>query len=265
MAEQSAEALLNQYFAQFNLPPSLAAWAWTQAQSGRDFNDIILDMRNLPEYKARFPAMEALSKAGRAITEAEYVAYEKGIGTLAQQYGLPATMFSSSYIADMLVAQVSPIEFEKRITINRDAAMNASPETRRAFAEMYGLGAEGALTAYFLDPDVALPEIERRYAAAQVATEAYQQRVGLTREQAERLADDNVTRPEAQRAFAQVAATRGLEAAVGEVITERERVDAAFGDAAAAEKQRRVQSSRAGQYQGGGSFAATAEGVSGLG
>lgn len=262
---QSAESLLNEYFAQFGLPPSLAAWAWTQAQAGREFSDIVLDMRSRQEYKERFPAMEALSKAGKAITEAEYVSYEKTISGMAKQYGLPETMFSRDYVARMLVADVGAPEFERRIAINRDAAMNASPEVRRAFDELYGFGADGALTAYFLDPDAALPEIERKYAASQVAGEAFRQNLGITTAQAELLASQGVSRDEAERGFQTVAATRGLETGPGEVIGSEERTTAVFGGAEQKKKLERVAAGRVGQYQGGGSFAAGNEGVSGLG
>ena len=50
---------------------------------------VLLELRKTPEYKARFPAMEALAQKQRAITEAEYIEFERNAAQLERAYGLP--------------------------------------------------------------------------------------------------------------------------------------------------------------------------------
>lgn len=68
----SARAAITRVLDQFGLG-SLAGWAWQRYVAGVPVEQIMLDLRERPEYRARFPAMRELADRGRAITENEYL------------------------------------------------------------------------------------------------------------------------------------------------------------------------------------------------
>ena len=137
--------------------------------------------------------------------------------------------------------------------------MSAPQEVRDALASQYGVTG-GALVGYFLDPDKAMPILEKQWAAAQVTGAAAQQQVAIDKATSERLAAQGVSYDQAEQGFGQVAATTGLAAGRGETATTSDLIGAAFGDAAAQQKVTRIAKGRTGKFQEGGG-AATAAGA----
>jgi hypothetical protein len=247
------------------LPLTLGDWMWDQHLNGVPDDQIWLDLRQRPEYKARYPAMEELSRQGRGITEAQYSAYETAISDLSRQYGVPPDMYATSEgVANLLTKGVSVKEANDRFQIASSAAFTAPAEVRQALAAMYGVD-HGNLIAYWLDPDKAMPLVQRQYDAAQIAGAATQQELGIDVQTAEDLAARGITFDQARTGFGQAQQAYGLDYAAGEGTTQAERVAAAFGDADAQAKVTRIQRSRAAAFQGGGGPQAAATGISGLG
>jgi hypothetical protein len=135
---------------------------------------------------------------------------------------------------------------------------------REALGSLYGID-HSKLIAYWLDPDKAMPLIQRQYDAAQIAGAATQQDLGVDVSTAEDLAARGITFDQARTGFGQAGAARGLDYAAGEGTTQAERIAAAFGDADAQAKVARVQRSRAAAFAGGGGMVEGQKGVSGLG
>lgn len=262
----SAQEWIAAYLGRYGLPSTLGDWVWSRLQDGWSVEEIGIGLMETPEYKERFPAMEELAKRGQAISTDQYISYERELANLNRAMGIPGGIFDTrEYVRDLMLANVSLREYEERAQINRDAALQAPAEVRQAFSEMYGMGSEGAMTAYFMDPDQSLPVIRTRYQAAQIAAEAIDQQVTYDRDLAERLALQGVSAQQARTGFQQVAATRALGAGVGgETTSEAQRTAAAFGDQEARRQQERVQASRQAQF-GGAQQGATQAGVSGLG
>ena len=253
-------------FAQYGLPDSLITWAEEALRNPEMTEDrLLLEMRQTPEYAIRFPAMAELQKRGRAISESEYIDYEQTIASLAQQYALPEEMFTPEYIKNMLVADVSAREFDERAGLAAQAARQAPPEFRAAFEQMYGMGSSGALNAYFLDPDEALPVVQRRFEAAQIGGESLRYGFAIQADTLERLASQGYGQEEARRAYSTADRLRRLAGGFGETIGEQNLVSAQFDDTEAQKAQRRVQGSRTGQFEGGGGTSAEGQGVSALG
>jgi len=263
-AEQSsAKATIDQFFAMTGLS-SLAPWAWQQYLSGSPVEQVFLDIRQRPEYKARYPAMEELARRGQAISEAAYISYEKTAQEYMTQFGVPYEMYGTpDGIAGLMLANVSTNEIRERLQIAAGAATTAPQEVRDALRDKWNVDT-GGLIAYYLDPAKAEPILKKQYAAAQIAGAGTQQKVDLSVATAERLAAQGVTYDQAYQGLGQVAATEGLGGGFGEVADQAARTAAVFGDAAAQVAVKRTQQSRAAQFAGSGQGVESQQGI-GLG
>lgn len=250
---------------------SLTDWAWDLIVQGASDDEVIQALRERPEYAARFPGMaERRTKGYPAISEAEYLAYERQAVGMFRAAGLPEGFYDQpSDFASFIGRDVSVAELSQRVQIAEDAAYNAPAEVRDELQGFYGLG-PGDLTAYWLDPDKALPLLERRYRAASTSATARQTGFGgLSATEAEGLVAQGVTEDQARQGFSDLA--RGQELFrpldAGESAIGREsQLGATFGQDAAAKQQiENRQKRRTNQFAEGGGFTTGREGYSGLG
>ena len=227
---------------------------------------ILIELRKTQAYKNRFPAMDALSRKGRVITEGEYIAFERNAAQLERAYGLPAGMLDArDTIANLLTNEVSARELEERVTLAAAGAFQTSQEMRDTFQRFYGIGS-GGLTAYFLDPDKALPLLNKQYVSSQIGAEAAMQDITIESRLAEELVTAGVDREQARAGFGQVRGLRGLSAGRGDVATQEQLIGATLqGQQDAAESVRRAQAARVGRFQQGGGALTTQGGVTGAG
>lgn len=260
-----ARSIITGFLRQYGLE-ALGAWAWDQYLNGSTVDQIMLDIRQRPEYQARFPAMEQLAQAGKAISEAEYIDYERTVKGLLQQYGIVNGMYDTPQgIAELLIKDVSAAEVNSRLQRAAYATFQAPEEAVTALRDRFGINSPGALMSWFLDPDKAMPLIEQQWAAAQITGAASRQRVALDVAEADRLSKQGISYEQAVQGFGQVAELERLGAGMGETADQRTVTRGVFGDQAEAARTRRVQQSRQSQFRGGGQAAETQEGVSGLG
>jgi len=226
---------------------------------------IALMLRQTPEYKQRFPAMEALSRKGRALSEAEYIAYERNAAQLERAYGLPEGMLGTDAITNLLTNEVSGDELQERVVMAAAGAFQAAPEVKETFSRYYGIDS-GGLTAYFLDPEKALPLLNRQYVSSQIGAEAAKQDVVVAANTAEELYTLGVSQEQARQGFGQVAGLRGLTQGRGDVVTQQQLISGQFAqDESAIRDIERAARGRVGRFEGGGAFVASQSGVSGLG
>jgi len=136
---------------------------------------LMLELYEQPEYKLRFPGMEALRAKGRTITESEYIKDEEAFIQTARFFDIPKGFYDSPDDFGRLIGNlVSPKEFQDRLQIGQDLGRSLSPGVRQQLQELYNIG-EGGITAYVLDPDRAEPILRKQAKAAQF--------VGFGREQ----------------------------------------------------------------------------------
>lgn len=257
---------------------SLGEWAWNSWLSSgySDLDSFVRDklMLDLPKqeaFKQRFPAYEqvnrnAANNGGVGITIDGYKNYEEAAKNNARLYGIPESMFTSQYIADALTSGVSEKELEQRMAINRNIAINAPAEVKQAMRDLYGISdVDGALTAYYFEPDRALNELQQQSAAAQVAGAALENQVSIGRATAERLAAQGVSYDEARQGFNQVGQDKALASGFGEQVSVDTMAQGQFGSAPAALETARVRSTKKAEFAGGGGAADSTKGVSGLG
>ncbi len=187
---------------------SLAQWAMNQIIEGSSSEQIVQSLREQPAYLERFQAIKLREDAGLpAMSEAEVIEYEERSRELMRFYGLPVGFYDShTDFADMIGKDVGIPELESRITIARNAAQNAPTGVQNQLAEMYGVDV-GGLTAFYLDPDKALPILERQYTAAEIKAEAADFRVAtgaeyeLGTQAAEDLVREGIDKEAAAEAF----------------------------------------------------------------
>jgi len=136
----------------------LAQWIVDQEVAGKDDLTILTEMRQTSQYKARFPAMDALRKAqaagtGVAVTEAQYLSMESAYRQAFASSGLPREMYDDALdFKALLEANVSPAEVQRRIAAARTAVDSTDLNTRRMMRAIYGITTED-LMAYALQPD----------------------------------------------------------------------------------------------------------------
>lgn len=269
--QQSARAILTDSLGQYGLG-SLADWAWGKYLAGESIEQIMLEMRATPEYKARFPGMDALSKKGRAISEAEYINIEQQYVSLFRQAGLPAGFYDQpDDFARFISNEVSPQEMSGRLDVARTALYETPPQVRDELARLYGLGS-GDVMAFLLDPTKALPIIQSQFTAAAAGAAAKLSGYGmLTQHEAESLATTGDNFAQFAQGFDVLARSQELFAPIigeagADTITRDEQLGAVFGgNTAAARRLARRAQERAAAFQGGGGFASTQGGVTGLG
>lgn len=267
-ADDSAKAFLNSYLSQYGLS-SLGDWAWQKYLNGEPIDQIMLEMRQTPEYKARFPYMDELSQKGRAITEQQAIDQERTFAQVFRVAGLNPDQYKDLINKD-IGGEVSPSEMQARLQMYTQTVYQSDPEVRAQLKFLYGIG-DNDILAYALDPNKLLPVLQNKFAAAQEASAGVLTGWGqLSSQEAEHLAMLGISPDQARQGFSAL----GMESELfnplpGELdrttISRAQQLNAQFeGNIDAQKAIQRKQSERIAQFQGGGSFATTNKGVVGV-
>ena len=261
----NAIAVLKQQMDDYGLS-SLMDKITQYVQDGYDANAVVALIRTTQEYKDRFPAMETLAKKGHAMTEANYIQYETNAAGIEKMYGLPTGMLSNKdEITNLLKNEVSGTELEQRVVLASNNAYTTSPELQQTFKDYFGVDS-GGLTAYFLDPEKALPLLQKQVATANIGAEAAKQQMPVSAALAGQIANAGVTTAQATTGFATTAAQMGLASGYGDVTSQDELINAnLLNNSQAAQNVNRVAQSRVNRFAGGGAFESTNAGNVGLG
>lgn len=165
--DEDAAALLERMFAQYGisgLGPVIRQWL----QQGYSADTIALLIRDTPQYKERFPAMEALAQRGMALTESQYIDLERQYRGVMVSYGLPQGFYDRpDDFAGFIINDVSPRELDQRVFTAQQFLNSSNPEYLNALQEYYGIS-RGAALAYVLDPEKAQDVLRREMRAAEI-------------------------------------------------------------------------------------------------
>lgn len=176
---------------------------------------ITLQLQQTDAYKTRFKGNELRSKAGLPVlSPAEYISAETSYRQVMQSYGLPATFYDQpDDYHDFLAKDISPDEVNTRAKTAQSIWLSNDQGTKDTWRDFYGL-TDGAAIASILDPDKAMPIVERMATAAKLGGAA--QRNGLTADKSrfEQYADLGVTSDQANSAFGQIGAVRDIDNAI---------------------------------------------------
>ncbi len=154
----------------------------TQWQSVYTPTQIVTDL--LPTttvYQQRFIANESRIKNNlKPLSPSEYLAAEESYRATLRDSGLPVGFYDSSDdFAGFIGQDVSPAEIKLRADAAARAVNNTDPAYTRALRDIYGID-EGMMTAFMLDPDRALPLVERQAKAVEFGTAAVRQGLQAT-------------------------------------------------------------------------------------
>jgi len=221
---------------------------------------ISLMLADTPEYKQRFIGNEARKKAGYSVlSPGEYIAVENSYRQIMQSAGLPSGFYDDpSDFAEFIGANKSPAEINDRVQAAVQFTQSRDPQIKQAAQRYLGVS-EGQLAAFFLDPDRAMPDIERTIKSVGIGAEAA--RAGFAefdKITAERLADEGVDQNQARQGFSAISQTlptlnklseiyRGNNYGIDQAVAETFE-----GSGDAANKRKKLASQERGSFSGSG-------------
>jgi hypothetical protein len=269
-ARQNARAAVEMILARYGLSDLTDEVVRLIGDNANDAN-IRLTIYNHPTFKARFPAIsyENGDWVGK-FTPEQYLEYERQAIGVFQAGGLPSSFYDQPQdFTEFIERNVSIVDLAARVNEGFTRVAQAPIQVRQQFAQWFGPQGDGALAAYFLDPDRAMRVMEEQMAAAEIAgTGNILGTAGLDQARATQLAQMGYN---GRNSMATFRSLQQQDALFNESVTEgedltrvNEGVDAAFGlDEDAAEKIERRRAARVTGLQGGGGMLITQEGIGG--
>ena len=134
-------------------------------------SQMYLELQKTQAWKDRFPGMEALAKAGKAIDAGTYISQEKAMLQTLDYYGIDKKLFgSTAELGKQIANLVSPKAFEDRVALAaQDVEQN--PDVLAELNLYYGVDKSAAIT-YLLNPEVGIDIIKRQARAAEIGAKA---------------------------------------------------------------------------------------------
>lgn len=268
---RDAMARLSSLFSSWGIS-GMEGWIRSKLIAGASEAEIQLEMFDQPEFKARFPAIEARIKAGlNPVSPAEILEYETRGRELLRRAGLTSEAFTNrEYLQGLMTKDVSLSEVQERLNDGLLRIQDAPPEVRNAFGSYFGVNGDIALAQFFLDPERAAPELEKMASTAIVGGIASRFNVHISQQIAREVADTGVSDGAVWANFQKLDSMQSLfQETIGEttdLTAEGAGVGAVFGTQPGQEAvlRRRAQS-RGAAFSGGGGALASERGVLGLG
>lgn len=266
---KSGERLLQNALAEYGLAElGTKLLDYYRGEGAGSIDATYIYMREQPEYQARFPGMKGREQAGLgALTEEQYIQWEGAAKSLFAKYEIPPEFYDTrEELAEFIAGDVDPTELGRRVEDGYLAAMSAPPEYLAALQQQYGV-TQGALAAFFLDPEKGEKIIEKQWVSAQIGGEARKTGFGaLTAQEAERLQAGGLTGQEAQAQFGLTAERQQAGFFEGSGITREEQIAAIGGDVGQGLEIERQGKRRTAAFEGGGGAGGFgSKGGSGLG
>jgi hypothetical protein len=256
----------------------LGSWAVGLYNRGASATEIIQSLRygtdGSPEgqaararYLEAFPSMDTFIKDGTFAgdnPELQYIEYRNTLSQASQRYGISESLFTKDKIVNYLTNKVSAAELTDRMSQAAAAVSTTPAETLAILNEYYGVQ-NNDLISFYLDPDTTESELQKRYTAARIGTEAQRNKFNIGSSMAENLAMRGVSVDEATAGFGRARSQDAFMYGRGETASQSALINAQFGEEESKKQIERIAGSRLGQFQGGGSFATNTTGVGGLG
>lgn len=187
--------------------PTLIPVVQGYIDKGYSSDTALLMVQNEPVYKQRFAGNEMRIKSGLApLSPDVYLSTESSYAAAMRAAGLPEGFYDdpSKDFADYIGKNTSPAEVQSRINIAADFVNNVDPFITDQLSTYYNLD-RGTMIAYALDPNRALPFVEKQVKAAQIGAEAARQGTNISMGTAENLGTLGVTQAQARQGFQSVA------------------------------------------------------------
>lgn len=135
-------------------------------------SQIKMELPKTASYQQRFPGIEALRKAGRAISEATYISNERGYLQTLRAYGLDTAILGSrTALGNYIQNEVSPREFEERVNLAA-TRVRENPDVMATFKTYYPEVDEGGVISYMLNPKAGLDIIKKQVRTSEIGAAA---------------------------------------------------------------------------------------------
>jgi hypothetical protein len=213
-------------------------------------NQMVLELRALPVYKARFAGNETRVKNGlNALSEANYIQQENDYAQYLRAGGV-SNLGSRATYAKLIGGAVSPTEVGKRVNMAVDRVTTADPEILKQIRRYNPNISNQDLVSYFLDPENTLPELEKKVAMGEIGAVAYQQGLDASFGRIEDLQKFGVSREQAVVGYGNIGQVLPVAGKLGDIYAESGvKYDQTAGeseflksDAKAIEKRRQLKS-----------------------
>jgi hypothetical protein len=215
-ASRDAAAALIDLFTSYGLG-TLAPKIVGFLQEGYSGDTIALLLQETAEYKQRFRANEARRAAGLAVlSPADYLRTEMGYRQRLQAAGIPPGYFDST--ADFtryLELDISPDEIDARAKSAVQLAFTVDARQREVLAR-FGIDT-GDLAAYYLNPNIAVPTLQRKVDVALLGAERERAGFEFDTARAESLAQRGVSLAQAREGYAVIAEALPVLSKLGQI------------------------------------------------
>jgi hypothetical protein len=165
---------------------------------------LVLQLRQLPVYKARFAGNEERRARGlNAISEANYLLQESAYAETMRQYGVQRFANRNQY-ATFIGNDISNTEVSKRVKTAVERLQMGDPAILRQLRTYYGI-TDSDIVSYFLNPKEVLPELEAKTTTAEIGATAGQFGLDTSLARASDLERYGVTLDRARKGYSNIA------------------------------------------------------------
>jgi len=134
-------------------------------------SQMYLELQKTPAWKMRFPGMDALAAAGKAIDAGTYISQEKSMLQTLDYYGVDKKIFgTTAELGKQIANLVSPKAFEDRVALAAQD-VEANPDVLSQLNLYFGVDKSAAIS-YLLNPEIGLDIIKRQARAAEIGAKA---------------------------------------------------------------------------------------------
>lgn len=193
-------------FQQWGMPDGFASEVIGIVKDARSPEQAMTMIRDTDAYRERFAGNIARAEAGFGmLSEAEYLNMESSYRQSMRAAGLPEGFYDDpNDFADFISKDVSPEEIAARAEIAGSLAQQKDPQLWKEL-ESRGI-TKGDAAAYMLDPDRALPAIQRKLAGADIGRAAREAGIKVKNKFENKLVDKGISTEAAKAAFVSVKA-----------------------------------------------------------
>jgi len=136
-------------------------------------NQLVLQLRQLPSYKARFAGNEERRARGlNALDEASYLRQENAYAETFRMSGLQRFVTRGQF-ANLIGNDISNTELGRRVKLGVERLQDADPAVLSQLRKYYNI-TDNDILAYVLNPKEVLPELEAKTTRAEIGATAAQ-------------------------------------------------------------------------------------------
>ena len=145
------------------------------------------------------------------LSPSEYIATENSYQDILNAAGVPAGFYSSKeQLGSLIGHDIAPTELQDRVNTAAKSISNQDPFYTQTLQNYYGLSS-GDMIAHALDPETALPLLQRQTAAATFGAAGNRQNISTDVNTAQQYAALGITQSQAEQGFQQIGTELGTD------------------------------------------------------